>query len=215
MRAKAEVARARRERRGGGVFLELFAGAKRIAAQLRGLGAAVVTLEIADCPLQDACLAVVRSLLLAGIQQGFIGGAWLGAPCSSWGAARRGQPGRPGGPLRAAGCVWGHPDALRRPADRSRIEVGNATAKFSLAIISARTTKKVAVILENQLVTLDYCQNGATFRKRTRLQAWHAGDLSPLRRVCSGRRGLCSRTNRPHVVLEGTKMTCAAVAYPQ
>jgi len=63
-------------------------------------------------------------------------------------------------------------------------------------------------------VVLDYCQFGAVFRKRTRLQGWHLGGLSELRHLCTGRGGLCSRTCRPHQILEGAKMTKTAAAYP-
>ena len=52
-------------------------------------------------------------------------------------------------------------------------------------------------------LVLDFCQYGTAWRKRTRWVAWRSADLSPLRRLCSGRGGVCSRTGAHHTVLEG------------
>ena len=69
-------------------------------------------------------------------------------------------------------------------------------------------------------VTLDQCQFGARWRKRTRVSSWGCGDLSALDKRCSGHKGLCSRTNKYHIVLTGRSpagplWTSLAQTYPR
>ena len=67
---------------------------------------------------------------------------------------------------------------------------------------------------------LDFCQFGSAHRKRTRLWSWHCGHDAALAQTCLGFNGLCTRTHRPHDILEGcipgTKIlrTAAAEPYP-
>ena len=66
------------------------------------------------------------------------------------------------------------------------------------------------------LVELDQCQFGATCKKPTRLMFCHVegDDLHNLCRRCRGTRGMCSRSGRPHLQLEGSARTRPAAAYP-
>ena len=53
-------------------------------------------------------------------------------------------------------------------------------------------------------VTVDYCQVGMPWRKRTAF--WFAGihGAHTLCRLCKGHKGVCSRTNELHVILRGS-----------
>ena len=55
-----------------------------------------------------------------------------------------------------------------------------------------------------QINVLDQCQFGAKWRKRTKVVCWHCIDTSSLCCLCSGRRGICSRTGKAHIVLSGS-----------
>ena len=69
--------------------------------------------------------------------------------------------------------------------------------------------------------TVDLCQCGAAWRKRTRLVAWNCM-LPPqsLQALCHGLKGICDRTGRPHLILRGkdpctgADRTKIAQAYP-
>ncbi|CAK0880854.1 unnamed protein product [Prorocentrum cordatum] len=166
-----------------GAFLELFAGAKRIASGLRRAGGAAVTLEIADCPLQDAALREVRQVLLSWIQQGLIDGVWLGTPCSSWSAAGRGQPGRPGGPLRDRAHIWGHPSALARHPDREN-PIGSL-------LWNVHGINLLCRLKSSYQVTLDYCQASreASLGSKVRGPTACVGSIGGLEHVLAVGRG--------------------------
>jgi hypothetical protein len=63
---------------------------------------------------------------------------------------------------------------------------------------------------------VDQCHAGARWRKRTKLLFSRCDELdtSWFDRRCSGPRSLCSRTLKPHIVLEGSK-TAASSRYPR
>lgn len=54
-------------------------------------------------------------------------------------------------------------------------------------------------------MVIDMCQCGATFRKRTRLRLWHWASEALASKVCNPVGGLCSGTQRKHVVSCGLK----------
>ena len=67
----------------------------------------------------------------------------------------------------------------------------------------------------------DQCQFGTRWRnKKTRALTWHCGDCDVLNKQCSGRKGMCSLTCTPHIVLQGnckdtnTLWTKIAQEYP-
>ena len=53
-------------------------------------------------------------------------------------------------------------------------------------------------------VNTDYCQFGKPWRKRTKIASWNTHELDFTERHCTGKQGLCSRTQEPHIVLTGT-----------
>jgi hypothetical protein len=122
----------------------------------------------------------------------------------------------------------------------SKVRDGNATLRQTCEVIRVCLAHGVPVMLENpissmmwlapplakllqhqtcQCITLDQCQFGSRWRKRTRLATWGCGALPRLARLCQGRGGICSRTHKPHIVLSGTSSsgvlwTSLAQAYP-
>ena len=125
------------------------------------------------------------------------------------------------------------------PHEAAKVRVGNRTFHFSCDVIELCMELRIPVFIENpagsliwkarrlqrllrlpgcQRLTFDCCQYGAPWRKRTSVAAWGAADLSRLQRRCAGRRGMCSRSGRPHVILTGhaggTHLTAQAAAYP-
>ena len=129
----------------------------------------------------------------------------------------------------------------RRPKDAAKIQLGNSTMKASASIIRQCSLHGVPAVLENpsgsrichappllKLASrknfnehvLDFCQYGSAHRKRTRFWSWHCGHDNALAQTCREHNGLCTRTHRPHEILEGcipgTKVlrTAAAEPYP-
>eukprot|EP00959_Pyramimonas_sp_CCMP1952_P279630 5846536-Pyramimonas_sp.AAC.1 len=54
-----------------------------------------------------------------------------------------------------------------------------------------------------QKVQLHMCQYGAPWRKATSVAAWVSLLLLSLGLRCSGRKGICSRTQKPHMIVSG------------
>ena len=125
------------------------------------------------------------------------------------------------------------------PHEAAKVRMGNRTFHLSCDVIELCLELCIPVFMENpagsliwkarrlqrlrqhphcQLLTFDCCQYGAPWRKRTSVAAWNAVDLSRLQQRCTGRRGMCSRSNRPHVILtghaNGVHLTAQAAAYP-
>ena len=220
------------------VFLELYAGHGGVSKHLRTRGAAVMEFELDRGAQYDLTRKGVRRLLLGWVRAGVVRGAWLGTICKSWSRARRGPPGSSWGPIRSAKHIYGFPDLSA--SDRSKILVGNATMRQSAEFIHACIRAHIPVILENpvasmlwlappirsqlssnscQIISVDQCQTGARWRKRTRLAGWHCPILS-LQQLCTGRKGQCNRTKKPHIVLSGSSKehgvlwTALAQTYP-
>ena len=232
------IARAR-SKRGKAVVLELFAGSGRVATCARKRGVPAIAVDVQRGPQYDLSRDDVIEGILAHMRAGSVRAIWLGTPCSSWSLARRGYPGAPGGPLRLKGrCIWGHPLALRRAADRRKIKLGNRLAKCTARIIEAAVEHKVPIALENgntsrlwhfppiadccqlpstrKLVT-DMCQHRTRWRKRTRIQTWGCMASMGLRQQCAGGT-CCTATGRAHLILEGKRkgvfLSALASRYP-
>lgn len=201
-----------------------------------------VAVDIGDDPRLDLTHPAVLARIVAWLTSGRVAAVWLGTPCSSWSLARRGRAGRRGGPLRKVGkFILGHPDSLGRPDDEAKIKLGNDVLRSTVAIIRACAANAIPVALENPAasrlwhgpgmaelrrhvacreVRVDFCAFGAAWRKPTRVLTWHCGPLECLQRRCKGRGGLCGRTKRPHIILQGRSKsgqlrTSAASPYPR
>ena len=147
---------------------------------------------------------------------------WLGTPCNTWSRARRGGGNGPA-PIRDSNHLWGLPNLSEK--DQSKIEVGNALLKFSAAVFRLCVSLKIPVVLENPLTSMlwktppvqhllshkhvfheytDFCQENKPFRKRTQFMFAHT-DIRHCCRHCTAKRGVCSKSGKPHVQLVRSK----------
>ena len=221
------------------IFLELFGGAGRLGSQWSRRSWGSINFELSHGPWFDVTRRPVLELIVGWISSGIVAGAWLGTPCSSWSRARRGFPGSPGGPLRTRTHIYGIPGL--NAVDKQKVIIGNHTMRASARIIRCCLDHHVPVGLENPAGSFlrqappiallaqhaaarnhcfDMCAFGCRWRKRTRVVLWHAHDVPRLRACCRGRRGKCSFTQRPHIILQGYDgnghlWTKRAEVYPQ
>eukprot|EP00959_Pyramimonas_sp_CCMP1952_P148540 3107661-Pyramimonas_sp.AAC.1 len=49
----------------------------------------------------------------------------------------------------------------------------------------------------------DFCQYGTPWKKPTTIASWNASHIPGLNRLCHTCNGICSRTNKPHIILSG------------
>lgn len=221
------------------VVLELFAGSGGISRAVQRQGHAALPLDIVRSPTHDLTDPIVLSRNEGWLASGCVSAVWLAKPCSSWRRARRGPPGSRWAPLRDATHILGVPNLSE--ADRAGVKVGHRLARATARIIRRAVVHGVPTFLENphspllwrapqmsrvlsdplsQFPVLDQCQVGARWRKRTCVAAWHAQHAPPFERCCHGRAGICSRTHRRHIVLQGRDYssgrlwTHIAQAYP-
>ena len=162
------------------------------------------------------------TLLFAMLSKGWIKGRcirgiWLATPCTTWSRARHGPVGSSWGPLRTNSNLFRLPGLGFK--DRQKIRQGNATTRITCEIIELALKFGIPCYLENpagsmmwcvpplkalcaqqqsQCFVTDFCQHGARWRKRPRVQ-----DSHKLTMTCSGRGGICCRTGLYHFVLKG------------
>ena len=121
--------------------------------------------------------------------------------------------------------------------DKHKVSEGNATMRWAAAFVEAARLAKVPVVAENpatskmwltsrwakilssaEVVVLDQCAFGTSWRKATRLASYHVS-LDFLGARCGGTRGQCGRTGLPHIRLEGKSdkefRTKKASKYPE
>ena len=222
----------------GSLFLEIFSGSgnlsRAIARSFRG-NLTAVAIDIVHGAEHDLEKRNIQQFVLAAIRAGKVAGVWLGTPCTSWSRVRR-NDGRGPGPLRSDQLLRGLPNLSE--ADQARVKTGNILADFSALIFETCEKMGIPVCLENpstsrlwllprfkrlsakssvQFQVSDYCQDGKPWRKRTGLMSSRV-DLRPCVKQCQSRRGICSRTGKPHIQLcgskQGTFLTLQAQPYP-
>ena len=205
------------------LFLELFAGSQGLSSALRREGFGCLAFEIRMGPEYDLTNPRVLALIEGWITSRAVIGVWMGTPCASWSRARRGPPGSGWCAIRSNDHLLGLPDLT--PADQLRIRLGNATARASGRLIRFCIRANCPIYLENPAASMlwicpfikplmhkscchhvntDYCQFNKPWRKRTKIATWNTHELDSFERHCTGKQGLCSRTQRPHIVLTGT-----------
>jgi len=213
------------------IFLELYAGKGGVTSKIRAHGHAAMNFEIDDGDEFDLLRPAVRKLLLGWVTSGVVRGAWLGTTCSSWSRARRGPPHTSWCTIRSNEFISGLPNL--RPRDQQKVELGNRTMRQSAEFIRKCIQHHVPVMLENPatsmawsfppiarllrhtscfVINFDQCAYGAPWRKATRVASWHCGTHPELAVKCSGRRGICSFTDKHHIVLTGASK-CAKVLW--
>ena len=87
-------------------------------------------------------------------------------------------------------------------------------------LFQAHPIRKLLGLSSSQSTTIDQCQYGTRWRKRTRLAAWNCTDMSSLCKLCTGHKGICSLTHKPHILLQGKSpqgplWTSIAQEYPR
>ncbi|CAK0867123.1 unnamed protein product, partial [Prorocentrum cordatum] len=212
---KRRLRRALRAQRTRRVVLELFADSSHLTEAVRRRGLPALDLDLWRGPAEDHLSREFRAVVKGWLACRVAGAVWLGTPCTTWTQALR-------QPLRTRTRPMGRADLL--PREAAKVRMGNRTFHLSCDVIELCLELRIPVFVENpagsliwqarrlqrllqhpscQLLTFDGCQYDAPWRKRTSVAAWNAVDLSRLQRRCAGRRGMCSRSNRPHVILTG------------
>ena len=160
-----------------------------------------------------------QKLIRGWITANLVVAVWLGTPCNSFSTARDNPPGPP--PLRSDKYVYGLPNLSQ--SDQVRVDIGNILAIFSASILLLCCRFYIPVCMENPFpsriwklrifqdifrmkhfrqIAVDFCQFGKLWKNRTRIISFFC-DLSKANILCSGIKGICSRTGKPHVFLCG------------
>ena len=221
------------------LFLELFAGRGKVSRALQRSGFASLAFDIENGPEFDLTHPRVLSIIKGWISSGCILGVCLETQCSSWSRARRGPAHSNWCALRSNKHIYGVPGLSDK--NQEKVNKGNIQARNTSHIIRTCIKHFVPCILENpnasllwtapcikvlsnlslaHAQTFDMCQYGTRWRKATRLMSWHCGHDSDICLRCQGRKGVCSRTHKKHIVLAGSSnipgklWTTLAQVYP-
>ena len=217
------------------IVLELYAGTGRFSAAAARAGFFVLSFDWGFGPDFDLGKPKVQHLILGWIRAGYVAFLLAGIPCQSWSRARM----QPGGlqMLRDLKHILGLP-VLKHESERWKIVNGNKAMDFCSRVAHALLGMSVPFIFENPWTSLlweapqmqhlrrrkfvrmaraDFCQWGMPWRKATGLLCGFA-NVAPIDRRCSGCRGTCSRSGKPHQQLSGvdpsTKQFWTHVAEP-
>ena len=137
---------------------------------------------------------------------------------------------------RSSDMPWGLPRIMQSAEDADKVSLGTRLARVALSLFAFFLQARIPAVLERPLtsrlwhtrevqslarqagvllVELDQCQFRAKCKKPARLMFCRVleDDARNLRRKCKGTRGLCSRTGRPHLQLEGSARARPAAAY--
>ena len=204
------------------IFLDVFSGCGRIASQLRRRGLACIAIDNCLDPRLDVLKPKILNVIRGWIKGGCVQAIWLATPCSSWSRARHGPFGSAWGPLRDNQNIYGFKGLSSR--DQTKIKDGNATIMATCEILRLAVRLKIPCFLENPAGSMlwlapplarlcrlscsrpyicDFCQYGARWRKRTRIQGWFSQPDLKLSCTCTGKQGICSRTGVHHIILKG------------
>ena len=217
------------------IGVELFAGIGGISDFLERKGFGMIRVELLNGI--DACCPLVLNALRGLISSGVVVFLWCGTPCSTWSQCRRDINGA--GPRSRGEHIFGKPNLST--AENARLKLGNATMKVTARVLTWCLKSRTCAVLENpvnsllwhappishivfregRLISLDYCCYGTRWRKRTRFWTYECGDVDRLCLRCTGRRVLCSVTNKPHIQITGycpvskQRMSKVAEPYPK
>ena len=203
------------------VFLEIFSGSAELSKTFSRHGQLVLKWDIILGPAYDLCRPAAGHMILGWLRAGQICGAHLGTPCTSFSRIR--GVGAGPGPLRSSAEPLGLAQ-LDTEKDRLQVAMGNTLLKVSCCIFHTCVRLELPVTLENpstsilwltpqitflqsrrvvHLCVTDFCMWGKPWRKRTAFLYAHINlDVLAARR-CTGTPGICARTKRPHVRLQG------------
>ena len=201
----------------GKYVADFFSGVGGVARGVRLLGFSAREWE----RLHGENFDLTRPSVLRSIEQdasrGRLLAAMLAPPCGSFSAINR-FSGRSRSDPWAANVV--HDTAYMTES----VRVGNRCMRAALRIIRILERHRIPWILEHpltsrawwipalealkrqphiQFLKLDQCQYGTPWRKATGLLASRIDCVERLSRRCCGRGNVCSRTQKPHIVLRG------------
>ena len=213
---------------------DLFSGKGGVAKSCRQLGLRTREWELDAGEIFDLVRLPVRQKLKQDIRRGRVVSVMLAPPCMSFSAARDRTS-----VIRDKDLPWGRLDTNDK--DVQKMILGNQCMVAALDVIKECMKARVPWILEHpasskawhlpellfwsqharaSAVTVDFCQFGAKWRKRTTLLCGNFDDqdIARLGKTCQGR-SLCSRTGRKHIQLsgqspEGVAWTKIAQPYP-
>ena len=233
LRAALDRALGRRPR-GAQAFLDLFAGTGRVGKWMEKLsGLPSVRLDVKADPAFDLTSEAALKMVRGWIASRVVRAVWLAPPCSTWSVASRNT-------FRTPVFIDGKPNLSEKNA--IKVQFGNATALFTVCVVRACLIAGIPVAMENPqssllwqcpavrvLTSLDsckefvthMCQHGLAWKKPTKVVGWNVGvPPQALCKKCSGVQGICCRTGRPHVALQGRgpgdprNLTARAEEYP-
>ena len=208
---------------GKGEYLaDFFAGCGRVSAAARRMGFTSREWELCRGEGHDLTRASVLKSIHRDISSKKIVAAMLATPCTSFSVARDRTR-----VIRTAVQPWGVDMTGASENDVKSLISGNATCWATIKILRALNAQRIPWIMENphssriwhipelrrefarakaHFVTTDFCQWGTAWRKRTLLVCGNidACDVAGLNRMCSGNKGICSRSQRKHHMLTGS-----------
>ena len=204
------------------LFLDLYSGTGGVGHRLRKRGYGCLSFDLSLGPEFNLVIPAIHSLIKSWIVSGCIAGVMIATQCSSWSRARHGPTNSSWGPIRSNQYIMGIPNLSDR--DAQKISNGNIQMYKTADIIKCCVRFGIPVILENPAtsmlflappirrlmslscnhsVVLDQCAYGARWRKRTRFACWNVNIPDDFRQVCSGHGGICSHSNKYHIILSG------------
>lgn len=200
--------------------MDLFSGEGGVSSQCERLGFRAKEWDIRHGPHQDLTQKAVLKRILAEIKKGRVLAVMMAPVCTSFSRARDRTK-----VIRNKRFPWGIPFKYLSPKEASSIRLGNSCFRTCFRIIELCNSLSIPWILENPRSSrcwnlpfirelldhqagfmgfTDFCQHGTPWKKPTAFLYNHIVDYHRLTRLCSGQRGLCSRSQRKHFLLTGT-----------
>ena len=201
------------------LFLDVSSGTGGISKALKVLGCAPQALDIKHGPQYDVTRPAVMDLLLGWMASGAIMGIWCGTLDTTWSSARSGPAGSCWGAWRSNRHLMGVPGLSQ--IDQWRVCAGNATLKATCTLLSVAVARGLPAGLSNPVSSrvwrctalrsalhcmtttfciVDACQFGMRFRKRLGLQFGTCIGDGSLCKLCLGKKGWCSASQRRHIL---------------
>ena len=226
-----------RNRCKGKYVMDLFAGSEGLSKAVARFGFRAKQWDMRHGSAHDLTSPQVVRRILREIRRRRVLAVMLAPVCTSFSVARdRAKV------IRTRSHPWGIADHLLTEKEKASVQLGNACFKTCLRILKELDKYRIPYLLEDPatskawwlpdlalrltqahatVITADFCQFGAKWRKRTTFLAGHIqhDDLHRLQRVCTGKGGFCGRTGCKHWQLTGSSggvpWTKIAEPYPQ
>ena len=204
----------------GCYLADLFSGHGGVSKAVRKMGFSAREWELLKGDEHDLTNPLVVFKVCEDVRKGKILAAMMAPPCSSFSRARDRTS-----VIRNRQHPWGVSGLSKKDADK--VKAGNECFLTCFKLIKLFNQYNVPWILENphsskcwflpqmlelekndkvQIAVTDFCQYDTKWRKRTRLMVGNVcpNDVQRLNRLCTGKRGNCSRTGDRHFQLTGS-----------